>query len=352
MQVVSTRILPPHWHSHISTRDQSCGLSSGPLPDWPKAEHRIFARKASCHRSPFEASRTTDTSHSSQSMASSNPLRPSLGRILHSCIQHPATAAARPSPSHALFPSVSRFSTTSRQEKRARRDMNRQRGVSTIYRSGPREPLSVSGEPLPRPVKTPPRPTVNADHGLWGFFQEPNKLMNTPEEDLMFGRPWAVNELRQKDWADLHSLWWLCVRERNRISTANAERARAEMGFGDYESMQRDEAVSSAALLHATMRYADFCCLQVRKTMKAIRHVLLERYYVWEDAAKLAKNDPEINLSGDGPAYTPQSFMDEEALSEEDYMETEEGRAAVRGEGGKLAEGLRGEKATESQPRS
>lgn len=39
--------------------------------------------------------------------------------------------------------------------------------------------------------------------------------------------------------------------------------------------------------------------------------MLTERYYLWEDAYQLAHEDPEINLSGDGPAYTPR-FEDED----------------------------------------
>ena len=40
-------------------------------------------------------------------------------------------------------------------------------------------------------------------------------------------------------------------------------------------------------------------------TMKAIKHTLTERWYAWEAARKLAKDDGEVNLSGDGPAYVP-----------------------------------------------
>lgn len=46
--------------------------------------------------------------------------------------------------------------------------------------------------------------------------------------------------------------------------------------------------------------------------MRAIKHVLTERFYAWEDAVKLAENDPEVNLSGDGPAFTPRDFLLEE----------------------------------------
>jgi large subunit ribosomal protein L47 len=63
--------------------------------------------------------------------------------------------------------------------------------------------------------------------------------------------------------------------------------------------------------------------------MKAIRHVLTERYYVWEDAVELAKEDPEINLSGEGQVYTPQEFLVEEdqpeEISEEEFEKLKAG---------------------------
>src|SRR3569833_3290015 len=56
--------------------------------------------------------------------------------------------------------------------------------------------------------------------------------------------------------------------------------------------------------------------IQVLKTMQGIRHVLKERHYAWEDAVKLAETDPEVNLSGDGPAYRPQEYLEEEIMEE------------------------------------
>jgi hypothetical protein len=58
------------------------------------------------------------------------------------------------------------------------------------------------------------------------------------------GRPWTVEELRHKSFEDLHALWWVCVRERNRIATQEYERRRAKAGFGEYENKERDWAVS------------------------------------------------------------------------------------------------------------
>lgn len=66
---------------------------------------------------------------------------------------------------------------------------------------------------------------------------------------LSIGRPWSVQELRNKSWEDLHKLWWVCVKERNRIATSNMERSRLKAGFGDHESNQRDEAVSPISIL-------------------------------------------------------------------------------------------------------
>ena len=75
------------------------------------------------------------------------------------------------------------------------------------------------------------------------------------------------------------------MRERNILATQRIEHKRIEAGYGDFEADERDE--------------------EVRKTMRGIKHVLTERQYAWEDAVKLARDDPEVNLSGNGPAYTP-----------------------------------------------
>jgi len=185
--------------------------------------------------------------------------------------------------------------------------MNRERGVSTIRRTGPRQPLSVSKTPLPKPVLDPKERSkieVDDDHGLWGFFHSKDKPLNTPEEDGEHGRAWTVDELRRKSWEELHALWWVCCKERNRIATESFERQRLEAGYGDYESKVRE--------------------MTVRKTQRSIKHALTERFYAWRNAEAIAKNDPEINLSGQGPVYTPSDFLEEEEVSEEGEEESEE----------------------------
>lgn len=56
---------------------------------------------------------------------------------------------------------------------------------------------------------------------------------------------------------------------------------------------------------------------QIRKTMKAIKTALTERWYVWEDARKLAEKDRTINLNGDlvSPAYSPTGIFEASATS-------------------------------------
>jgi large subunit ribosomal protein L47 len=61
----------------------------------------------------------------------------------------------------------------------------------------------------------------------------------------------------------------------------------------------------------------------VRRTQKAIKQVLTERFYSWRDAEAIAKNDPEVDLSGEGPTYTPSDFVEEDVPEEEVSLESE-----------------------------
>lgn len=101
----------------------------------------------------------------------------------------------------------------------------------------------MSDIPLPKPRDFKPKVAVDENHGLWGFFPESGKALWSPKETEEHGRAWTVEELRKKSWEDLHSLWWVCCKERNMLATSKAELARGKFGFGDREIEARDEEV-------------------------------------------------------------------------------------------------------------
>lgn len=174
-------------------------------------------------------------------MSPSTVVRP-MGQLLlrQARAQHIQLPFLAPS----LLKSGAAFSTSS--PSSYPRDMNRERGVSSVRRTGPRQPLSVSNDPLPVPVTDASKRsqiTVDENHGLYDFFHSKEKPMNTPEENNAHGRPWTTSELRNKSWEDLHALWWQCCKERNRIATEDFERQRLNAGYGEHEARARDTAV-------------------------------------------------------------------------------------------------------------
>lgn len=194
-----------------------------------------------------------------------------------------------------LAPSIrcARFSTSPALQKK---DNNSNRGVSAVRRTGlrARQTLSVrqkdfENQKLPTPVKVEEKPTGTQDHGLWDFFKD-QTLLSTPKELSQHGREWTMGELRSKDWDSLHQLWWVCVKERNRLATEKLERTRLKAMYGDHEGKKRDEVI--------------------QKTMKAILDTLAERTQAYQEAYALASQDASIDLSKtDGPQYTQLPYV-------------------------------------------
>ena len=170
----------------------------------------------------------------------------------------------------------------------ARRDGNRSRGVSALRHTGigKKQTLSVKLANLPQPVLDPQRRSkveVDDNHGLWDCLPPGgNAALRTPAELHAHGRGWTVPELRNKDWDDLHRLWWVCIKERNRLATQQYEHdkvAGVDGMYGQHEIEERDK--------------------EVRKTMKSVRHCLTERWYAWENARVAAMEDDEVDLYAD-----------------------------------------------------
>ncbi|KAJ8119661.1 hypothetical protein ONZ43_g3436 [Nemania bipapillata] len=150
--------------------------------------------------------------------------------------------------------------------------------------------MNIDKSETPQPANYKPKVKVDPNHGLWDFFYAKDKLMLTPDESAEHGRGWTVEELRHKSWDDLHKLWWVCVKEQNRLSTARKERRRLKLAEGGSQGGERWD--------------------EVRKTMKSIRHVLTERWYLWEDARTLAETDPEIDLSNVRRPFVPKDYLE------------------------------------------
>ena len=189
-------------------------------------------------------SRVTSISASSTSYIPPLFLAPALANL---CLVGSSSRAQ--STSNAPFKARPFSTTPSHQKRPVRREKNKSRGVSAIRRTGPRVPLSIAKYELPRPVLDPPARkefTTNPNHGLWGFFNADKTAMSSPEEELAHGRAWTYAELSYKSFEDLHALYWVCTKERNRIATAKKERDRVFAGYGDFESESRDREVSSA----------------------------------------------------------------------------------------------------------
>ncbi|KAK4181898.1 mitochondrial 39-S ribosomal protein L47 (MRP-L47)-domain-containing protein [Triangularia setosa] len=252
--------------------------------------------------------------------SSAASFRPSMGAAFTRLTSNPSSRRIRPS-----LTQIASLSTTAPLLKRhtypgarSNKDMSKSRGQSALRRTGLRWRLSVSDEPLPKPKSRDELPPVEVDpdHGLWDFFPNRETVAAAPEDDMKHGRAWMVEELRSKSWEDLHKLWWVCVKERNRIATGAWERERGKMGFGKSEAQGRDR--------------------EVRVTMRGIKHVLTERFYAWEDAVKMAENDPEIDLSGKGRPFTPKEYLEEEGVEDvkaEEEKEVVDVRGPIEGEG-------------------
>jgi large subunit ribosomal protein L47 len=218
---------------------------------------------------------------------------------IHNQLMRPAQSSATTTSSLLAFlVPTARFSTS---PIRCKKDNNSNRGVSAVRGTGlrKRQTLSVMPKPtkdsrisansIPRPVPIDVKVTGTPDHGLWDFFKS-QTLLQTPVDESSHGRSWTVGELRSRDWDTLHQLWWVCVKERNRLATEKIERTRLDAGYGDVENQERDKTI--------------------QETMKAVLDTLSERQQAYTAALELAKQDPNIDLSRtDGPQFTEPAYV-------------------------------------------
>lgn len=181
-------------------------------------------------------------------MATPAYIRPSISRIINASKLNSTLVAALPT---ASSQKCSFSSTPEYNNRRPRRDNNRLRGLSSIYRSGTRFRMNIDASEAPKPAKfNPNKVKIDPNHGLWEFFYSKERSLATPEETAEHGRGWTVEELRHKSWDDLHKLWWVCVKEQNRLATARKERSRLKLPDGNVEGSERLDQVSRSSHDH------------------------------------------------------------------------------------------------------
>ncbi|RPD62421.1 MRP-L47-domain-containing protein [Lentinus tigrinus ALCF2SS1-7] len=128
---------------------------------------------------------------------------------------------------------------------------------------------------------------VNPNHGLWGFFRRQEKDGKVTHETVepidvvhdKSGRAWTAAELRRKSFKDLHTLWYVVLRERNLLATQQAEGRRLganEQALGLWDKAYR-----------------------CRKTMARIKYVINERRLAYEGAMQIhnEKRDELLQLA-------------------------------------------------------
>ncbi|CCM03529.1 uncharacterized protein FIBRA_05663 [Fibroporia radiculosa] len=128
---------------------------------------------------------------------------------------------------------------------------------------------------------------VDPNHGLWAFFRrkevdgkvshetlEPADIVNDNS-----GRSWKAVELRRKSFKDLHTLWYVLMRERNLLVTQNEEARRHKIPL---------EMLATQNKL-----------LRCRKSMARIKYVINERRLAYEKATQAYNKQREADLAGE-----------------------------------------------------
>jgi len=127
---------------------------------------------------------------------------------------------------------------------------------------------------------------VNPNHGLWAFFRKKVDKDGNPTYETLepqnaatdySGRAWTAAELRRKSFKDLHTLWYVVLREQNLLATQLHELGRVG-GIVDTTSLKQHK-------------------LRCRKTMARIKYVINERRLTYEGAVNILAEQKEVELA-------------------------------------------------------
>lgn len=101
-----------------------------------------------------------------------------------------------------------------------------------------------------------------------------------PAEQLEnVGEPWSIPQLRRKSFEDLHSLWYVCLKELNRV----LRELRLVQQWSSRPQQDTESGDQGTAF--------DETAKKIRTTMWRIRSVLAERYHAWRRSEILASTE-------------------------------------------------------------
>lgn len=152
---------------------------------------------------------------------------------------------------------------------------------------------------------------VDPNHGLYAFFRkkiEDNVAKYETIENVDFrtshtGRAWTAAELRRKSFKDLHTLWYVLLRERNLLATQREEGRRLGINIHRIDGQQKT--------------------YRVRKSMARIKYVLNERRLAYEGSVEIfQENAQRMLLKREQKRQEHKAFLAEKARSKQEEKQT------------------------------
>ena len=105
------------------------------------------------------------------------------------------------------------------------------------------------------------------NRGLEEYFDSPSGWTWT-DTQILTGRAWLQSELRLKSFNDLHSLWWLLLKERNKLESQKQEARRFQVFFPNSDRL-----------------------FKTKLTMNRIKNCLTERRIAYLQAKSIVEKD-------------------------------------------------------------
>ncbi|KAI9009664.1 mitochondrial 39-S ribosomal protein L47 (MRP-L47)-domain-containing protein [Gaertneriomyces semiglobifer] len=136
-------------------------------------------------------------------------------------------------------------------------------------------------------ASAPSRIGCGLQRGLEDFFEN-EKGWAWRENHLHTGRAWQAAELRSKSFDDLHKLWWVCLKEKNKLYSQKTEAARFRLFFP--HKARVEEVAFLLSCWTVTLRLLT-PHTQLKLTMKRIKLVLWERRTEWMRAQEVLKRE-------------------------------------------------------------